>query len=126
MMDLDSNSNSHVISQSIPITTSGQYLLSVEWFPAVTNPLGKDFKITINSTLFTTVTVNSNNYIHHQEEYIVNSTVGNLNISIEMVTPTADSHSTNIVKVNLQELIPIPTPPAPESEETQLEMLLFS
>ena len=62
-LDLDVSNVFEMFSQSVSISSTNQYLLSVGWLEPVTSPIGKSFEITVNSTSFANVTVTTNNYV---------------------------------------------------------------
>jgi len=60
-IDLDSNSNFDQLLQNVTITENGTYLLTVIWLAAITNPIGKKFKVTVNNVQLQNITCNASN-----------------------------------------------------------------
>ena len=87
-IDLDGMYSFDIISQSVSIGSTNQYLLSVEWLEAAINPVGKNFEIKINSTSFANITTTTNNYVGKQNQFLVNGNLGSMNISFQQTGGT--------------------------------------
>ena len=82
-IDLDQDDSHFSLSQGIPITTEGQYLLRMTYMPPSKNPIGKAVHISINGTQVGTFTSTDDIYIDHIYEVLVNLTIGTASLAIK-------------------------------------------
>jgi hypothetical protein len=107
-IDLDSQGVFELVRQSIAISTVGDYLLTVEYMCAVTNPIGKTFRVTFNGTIVNDVTCPTADYGYLKTESIVSLVAGNVNVSTQMYgTITGDNKGMVIAGVYLRRLVAI-------------------
>ena len=53
------------LSQTLNLQSSNPFILRIEWYPPFWQPIGKTWRIKLNSTIFANMTINSNEYIPH-------------------------------------------------------------
>ena len=104
-VDVDSDFVIDHYTQNIPITTAGQYLLTVKWMPSTYMPIGKDFGISVNNTQIANIVVTDSNYIDHIFEIIVNATVGNLLLDVHETNTINDTFGSYLGDIQLKQLI---------------------
>ena len=69
-LDLDENFSFEMISQSVSISSSNQYLLSVGWLEPIVSPIGKSFEILVNTTSLANITVaTSYSYVEQLSQF---------------------------------------------------------
>lgn len=110
-IDLDQDDSHFSLSQGIPITTEGQYLLRMTYMPPSKNPIGKAVHVSINGTQVGTFTSTDDIYIDHIYEVLVNLTVGTAALSITN-GGVIDRIGIELGVVELRELIPVVSPSA--------------
>jgi hypothetical protein len=75
-IDLDSHRVYEVVSQQLYAPSTSKYLLHIEWLPPDTNPVGKSFKVSIDSVTVGSVTCTDANYINHYYEVLAHMSAG--------------------------------------------------
>jgi hypothetical protein len=70
------------LSQSIKISRSAEYLLEIDWLPPYVYPIGKAFLVKFDALDFVNMTCDTDLYINHTQQYLVNLTAGYVDFSI--------------------------------------------
>ena len=105
-LDLDSSSYS-VVSQSINITTAGQYIVYVEWYPPLVNSTGKTFSLYFGTTPVITVTTNTTVIKSYSTQNIVMLSAGKYLINMKMYGTKMNNYGIILHTINVQQMIPI-------------------
>ena len=79
----------------------------MEWSAPLTNPLGKQFKISINSSIVHNVTVSSAVDVLNTEEIVVDLPSGNLNLMFQMFGTIPDNYGILIGNITLRKIVPL-------------------
>jgi hypothetical protein len=108
-LDFDASNALHSISQNISIPTDGEYYFHVDWIPPFYLPIGKKFRIQINSTTLLNVTVSDFSYTTHSTELLVNLTAGNMLYTIGGYDTPPNGRGIIVGAITVQQLLPIPT-----------------
>ena len=105
-IDLDSFGTFENVSQTVQITTEGQYLLSLEWLPSIQSPLTTKFMtVEVNSTRVLNISFGPNaNFSTHVSETLLALPAGQATLNMRMYGYTPDQFGAHIGQVSLRPL----------------------
>ena len=91
-IDLDAQNVFETVSQTLSISTAGQYLLSIEWMAPASNPVGKSFEIKTDGSSLANVTCTTNLYTNQKSQFILSLNSGQMALSMKMWGTTPDGY----------------------------------
>jgi hypothetical protein len=105
-IDLDSNNQFELVRQPITISTAGSYIMTVEYMCAVTNPVGKSFRVSFNGSNMNCACLMAD-YGYLKAERPLNLLTGSSFLDMFMTgSITGDSNGIIISGIYLRRIIP--------------------